>query len=222
MLVVDGGSITYGDELKNKNDAWPYLIDKDVKNIALKGKSCAHIELDILNYYYTISKFDTCIIAWPNIIRNFVYKADTRTYIDFGTKGFHSDFKDKTYVSLYYKKYFCLAESLKAQWLRCLRLISWFKQNKIDWLMFNQDTIEQKIYSMDLELFSWFHNSEDYQIQKIFSDLKKLEKEIILQKNYVGFTNNVLFDTTYTDHPTIEQHKQIADFVMQYYVKNTN
>lgn len=212
MIIVDGASITYGDELVNRKNAWPYYVDKNVINLAKKGKSPARIEIDILSYYYNVKNFNECIIAWPSADRQTVYKADSREYVDYNLQGFHhSVYKDKNFVKNYYKKYFCQVEAVRTHWLRCLRMISWFNDHKIKWMMLNQNTIEQKIYNEDKKLFPWFHNTNDNQIKEIFSQLKTLEKEIENQKNYIGFNNYFLS----AHHPTKEEHKEIGKYVKE-------
>jgi len=217
MLIVDGGSITYGDDLTNRKDAWPYLIDNNIINLALKGKSPERIELDVMSYYYTNNKFNECIIAWPTTVRNCVYKADTREYIDFNSQALFSDtYQDSYYVKNFYKKYFCQAENLRRHWLRCLRLISWFNQQNIKWMMLNQDTIEQQIYKENRQLFPWFHNTNDDQIEKIFEDLKTLEKEITNHRNYVRFSDYCIFAGK-TAHPNKQEHYDIACTVKEFW-----
>lgn len=210
MLVVDGASITYGDELVDRKDAWPYYLDKNVVNLAKNGKSPENVEIDILSYYYNVERFNECIITWPPVYRQTVYKADAREYVSFNASGFiQGSYKDKKFIEIYYKKYFCQVESLRVHWLRCLRMISWFKDQNIKWMMLNQDTIEQKIYNEDKNLFPWFHTTNDAQIKKMFLDLKTLEQEIIKQKNYIGFDNYVLAN----HHPTKEEHKEIGKHI---------
>ena len=216
MLVVEGGSITYGDGLLNLKDAWPYYVDENAVNLALKGKSPDHIEMSLLSYYYTQSKFDECIIAWPSVIRKCLFKADTREYIDFNAIGLFSDYyKDDRFVREFYKKYYCQFESLKTHWLRCLKLIAWFKQHNIRWMMINQDRVEQEIYNGDKSLSPWFHNTNDEQIKKIISDLQILEAEILKNSNYVLFKDYFMsgYQKNSDDHPSKEEHKIIGNHI---------
>jgi len=216
MLVVDGGSTTHGDGLDNPKDAWPYVVDQNVISLAKPGKSIDHIEISLQSYYYNTAKFDSCIVAWPNTIRKCVYKADTREYVNYGPRGLHGVHSDDKFVNAYYKKYFCQLESIRTHWLRCLRLISWFNQNNIRWMMLNQDRVEQQIYTQDLILFPWFHNTNDNNIKEMFANLKTLEQEIINQKNYKGFTDYWIANRKHGgNHPNKEQHLAIGKHIKE-------
>jgi len=218
MLVVDGGSTTYGHGLDNLKDAWPYIVDPNAISLAKPGKSIKHIEISLQSYYYNTAKFDCCIIAWPNTVRTCVYKADTREYVGYGPRGLYGVYNDDKFVNTYYKKYFCQVESLRTHWLRCLRLICWFKQNNIRWMMLNQDRIEQEIYTQDPMLFPWFNNTNDNDIKEMFSNLKTLEKEIINQKNYKGFTDYYIGSRENGGvHPNKEQHIKIGKHIKEWW-----
>ena len=206
MLVVDGGSITYGADLQDKTQAWPYMVNKNVINLALKGKSSPRVEIDVQSYYYNVQKFDQCIIAWPNITRNFVYLADKREYVDFNALGMHNVYQDKKFLESYYTKYFCPVENLRVHWLRCLRLIAWFQQENITWMMLNQDCINQNIYNVEKSEFTWFNNTSDQQIEQMFIELQILEQEIKDKKNYKGFDNYYIADS----HPNADEHLVIG------------
>jgi hypothetical protein len=219
MLVVDGGSKTYGDGLDDIKDAWPYILNSNVINIALKGKSPERIEADILNYYYTTNKFSHCIIAWPNINRRCVYNATNRLYIDYNSHGlFHSEYTDNQFVNKIYKKYHCNTEQLKQHWLRCLRLIGWFKSKNIIWMMINQDYIEQQIINVlksnDVDrkriVLPGFDNTNDEQIKNIIFELDILQTEIEQHENYRLFNK---YSMPGPGHPSKQEHEKIAKVI---------
>lgn len=65
MILVNGDSFTFGEELDNRSKAWPYLIDADLYNTAGPGYSNDAIvrttvaDVDEWNNYYKFA-----IIAW--------------------------------------------------------------------------------------------------------------------------------------------------------------
>lgn len=67
MILTVGDSFTYGSELVDRHNAWPYLLDHTVKNLGLGGSSNDRI-FRITVEETAAAKFDVVIIAWsfPN------------------------------------------------------------------------------------------------------------------------------------------------------------
>lgn len=67
MILVNGDSFTYGEELANRENAWPYLINLNVLNIAGPGYSndtIVRLTTQFIEDDLHISRFKYAIICW--------------------------------------------------------------------------------------------------------------------------------------------------------------
>ena len=69
MILTIGDSFTYGSELSDPKLAWPYLLGKDVVNLAVPGASNDYIFRNTIGYLHK-NKVDVVIVVWttPNRI----------------------------------------------------------------------------------------------------------------------------------------------------------
>ena len=63
MILIVGDSFTYGEELKNRNLAWPFLLNAEVINLAMPGYSNDAIIRSVVNLVET-TEVNQTIIAW--------------------------------------------------------------------------------------------------------------------------------------------------------------
>jgi hypothetical protein len=75
MILTVGDSFTYGSELLDKNSAWPYLLNKTVKNQGANGSSNDRI-FRVSIEETCLNKFDFVIVAWSFTNRKEVYQKD--------------------------------------------------------------------------------------------------------------------------------------------------
>jgi lysophospholipase L1-like esterase len=82
-LLAVGDSFTYGEELADLNNAWPYLLGKkigyDVVNMAKPGAGCMRALRYVVEQVYT-DRPDLVLIAWPSPGR--VEFADNEGFFD--------------------------------------------------------------------------------------------------------------------------------------------
>mgnify|MGYP003641749916 CR=1 FL=1 len=63
MILTIGDSFTYGSELEDRKQAWPYLLGEEVVNLAVPGASNDYIFRTTIDYLQT-NVVDQVIVVW--------------------------------------------------------------------------------------------------------------------------------------------------------------
>lgn len=133
MLWVTGCSHTYGDDLTDKTQAWPYLLanmlELDCVNNAVSGGSNERI------VYQTVKSKPTTlkIIAWTHIERTTRYDPDNNFEVNFNPQLKHSLYgkRDsfKKYSKLHYMHWYNDLYAFK-HWLQQIILLQRYMQDQ--------------------------------------------------------------------------------------------
>lgn len=142
QLLAVGDSFTYGDELKDRYQAWPYkladLLDYEVHNMGLSGCSNASIVRRTLEEL-AVSKYDLVVIGWTSPGR-IEWKDDIgiayNIWPGYSTNG--QFFKDHpwredllNYINKHHKPEYLYQQYL----MQVVMLQSYFKANNIEYRM---------------------------------------------------------------------------------------
>ena len=200
MIYFFGDSFTYGDELSDRNCAWPFLLgqmlDCPVTNFGVPGASNEYI------IRKTLEKLDEgnpelVFLSWTDCNRREFYKdtlittnTSTAERFDF-VKHYYSDWHDSLHS---FSNWACQVRTMRG-YLESLNIPYWFTcslGNKLVW--------------------------EQYQDSDEF---EKWNKQIV-DKKFIGWPQQDFIDWTATfplapgGHPLEQGHKNIAEKIYEY------
>ena len=228
MLYVDGASNVYGDDLEDRNLAWPFLLsqklDIPINNVAQRGKSNQHMLFDLINNCIT-NKPKFVVLAWQPVIRKMVVRRENNCVIDMSVNSIIEDYdKDrdfKKYQELTYKYW---SNFLYDAW-NFLQIIicaqNFLKTHNIPYLMFNDTdqtdilhllTISSADVKIKNRILDAFDCLDDSEIKKIEYSISSLYHNIDHDRYYdfSWYTHKLV---NFYTHPNAEQHRIIANFV---------
>jgi len=182
MLWATGCSHTYGDDLQDKTQAWPYLLanmlDLECVNNAVSGGSNERI------VYQTVKSKPTKlkIIAWTYIERFTRYDPSNNFEINFNPALEHSLYGQqpnfKKYGKLHYMHWYNDLYAFK-QWLQQIILIQKFLHNQ-SYVMINTTDNRFKYYTANWEdfiasvkNFVCFDNMNDEQLYAEYCEIQQ-------------------------------------------------
>ena len=229
MIYVDGASITYGDGLHDpQNEAWPACLsrqlDVTVINNSKVGKSNEHMIFDTINFCLD-TKPKLAIVTFSPITRKFFVRRENNHHIDITPSSSNSVYQNhkelQQFQTLLFKYW---SNHLNDCWkflqsIICLQ--SFFKSYNIPYLLLNADdqstlisllTISSQSVKVKDQLLDAFSEMSDEEILKVEKQLKTLYDNID-HENFYKFEWHFRKLTYFTNHPTADQHKIIANFV---------
>lgn len=227
-----GCSFTYGDDLTNKNDAWPSLVSADKKidfvNGAVSGGSNERTMYQVIK---NIDDHDSFYIAWTDISRFTRYFYDNHEInfnINLKNYRFSNDTCFLEYGKLHYRYWYNELYAFKT-WLQQIVLLqTYLDARSKKWIMINSFDNQLKRWTCDWSDFNnnvksllCFDQMNDEQLFSEHAEIKKLEKQINLDR-FLGWKTITLKTLTddhpkgQTGHPLEQGHRAIADYILSY------
>ena len=199
MLWATGCSHTYGDDLQDKTQAWPYLLanmlDLECVNNAVSGGSNERI------VYQTV-KSNPCklkVIAWSYIERITRYNPENNFEVNFNPqlshKLYENDYAFKEYGKLHYGKWYNDLYAFKS-WLQQIILLQKYLDNR------------QQSYIM--------LNASHNRYSRYVTDWKNFNNSV---KDLVCF-DNMTDDQLYAEHCEIQQYIDLIDTRRYYNIQD--
>ncbi len=227
-----GCSLTYGDDLENKNDAWPSLVAKSKKidfvNGAVSGGSNERIVYQVVK---NLDEYDRFYIAWSDISRFTRYFNDNHE-INFNIQLENRRFSNEpcfvNYGKLHYRYWYNELYAFKT-WLQQIVLLqTYLDANSKKWMMINafgnnveRWTSDWPDFNNSVKSLLCFDQMEDEQLFLEHSEIKKLEQKIDTTR-FPGWKNVSLATLTrdypkgLTNHPLKQGHQAIAEYILSY------
>ena len=156
MLWATGCSHTYGDDLQDKTQAWPYLLanmlDLECVNNAVSGGSNER------TIYQTVKSQPSTlkVIAWTHIERTTRYDQDNNFEVNFNPHLIHklyaNDYAFKEYGKLHYSKWYNDLYAFK-NWLQQIILLQKYLQDQ-PYIMISAADNRYSCYTADWENFN--------------------------------------------------------------------
>lgn len=230
-LYFNGCSHTFGDDLNDRNNAWPALIAKSLNcnflNDAMSGGTNDRI------LYRTIKnahKFDKFYIAWTVTSRFTRYRSDNNHDVNFNPLLRHSIYDNSTEFKDYGRLHYAFWHNelyIFKLWLQNIILLQRYldsinkpyvmvnsDHNYIDRWSAGRDSFNSSIKS--LVCFDLMNNETLYNEHVEIQDLlKQIDKT-----NYIGWESwwltqaCQLYPTGPTDHALEDGHKYIANYIL--------
>jgi hypothetical protein len=226
MLWATGCSHTFGDDLKNKKNAWPYLLAKDLElgciNNAVSGGSNERIVYQTLK----TKKKKIFVICWTYISRFTRYRSDNNYEVNFNVHTindlFNKDYSFHEYTKLHYKHWYNELYSFKLWLQQIILLQNYLKQIEQPYLMLNSTQNNLNLWVCNKENFignvKEFINFDLMNDDQIFSEWQEIQRyySLIDKKSFFDIENYFLtqYNSSYTigktKHLLEEGHKRIA------------
>jgi lysophospholipase L1-like esterase len=200
-LLAVGDSFTYGDELQDQSNAWPFLLGKhisyDVKNLALPAKSNDYIVRTVVE---NADEYDLVIIAWSHYAR-MEFSDDLGTYdIWPGNAGklFPDKMSYRKELIEYMNRHYDDVHSYTKYLLNIILLQGYLEQNNKRYVMLDA-----------------FGNTQARDLNTIL--VKKINSA-----NYLGWPNESMMEWTYgcikgsNGHFLEDGHKLVADKIYEH------
>ena len=227
MLWATGCSHTFGDDLEDKSQAWPYqlakLLNLDCKNNAMSGSSNERVVYQTLK----ANRSDLFVISWTYIQRFTRYKSDNNFEINFNPHGIHRDLSNKyyykEYTKLHYKHWYNELYSFKI-WLQQIVLLQSFleKNNQLYCMVngthnnLNRWICKKENFFKNVKELINFDLMNDDQIFDAWNEIQKYHS-LINKETFFDIENYYLtqYCSTYpvgpTGHLLEDGHKKIAE-----------
>jgi|LauGreDrversion4_2_1035121.scaffolds.fasta_scaffold72026_3 hypothetical protein len=189
-LYFNGCSHTYGDDLRDKNCAWPVLVAKtlacDFVNDSVPGGSNQRI------MYRTIKnmhQFDKIYVVWTYTSRFTRWRADNNHEINFNIHfkhGMYGDTKEyQEYSRLHYRYWHNELYAFKL-WLQDILLLQNFlKHHNKPYVMINADnnlidrwTVDRKSFNNTVKSLLCFDIMDDIQLLTEHEEIQRLVQSI--------------------------------------------
>lgn len=208
-LLTIGDSFTYGEELADRNLAWPTILaNKLGYKLTNLGKPGSGNTRMIRKALMHSCSFDLVVIAWSHYAR--IEMADEYGVYDIwpgSNEHVHNNLPHRQQLIRYITKYHNDVYDLEQYLIDIILLQNFFNQNNIKYIMVNS-----------------FGNN--YKELENCGDLKELEKQI-QKTNFLGWSNNNapfenMMDWTYGSpkgpqgHFLEQGHEQVADKIYEY------
>ena len=199
MMLTVGDSFTYGSELADRLNAWPYLLDRTVKNQGKAGSSSDRIFRITVEETAT-TKFDFVIVAWSFPDRKEVFQNDHRQNGPICIN--HSFSNGMPWVSDYFKYSYDRDFAFRKWFTQIIALQGYLKSIDQKYLFCNVAGLQRDYFKYSQEL--------GHLLNKIDQDF------------YVGWPENGMLEWT-KDTPTgpaghflDEGHKLVAEKINEH------
>lgn len=203
-IYANGDSWTYGSELEDPNDSYPYLIGQELNlnviNNAKGGSSNDRIHRTSIKDILKIineGQVPFVIIGWTNINR-FELNNTNHDWIQFGQwPNFPYDEFEKEYISKFGSDY----GAMEKYCLQVFTLQTFLQYYKIPYLMFNAwQYIKSELYNKDLDIYD------------TFADTSRYLHELTL-KSYLTIWGEEMFHSG--GHPSELGHIKIKELILE-------
>lgn len=232
-LYFVGCSHTFGDDLENKNSAWPALVSQrmncDFVNDAVSSGTNDRIMYRTIKH---AQEFDKFYIAWTYTSRFTRYRADNNHDVNFNVQLSHSIYRQspefKTYGGLHYKFWHNELYNFKL-WLQNIVLLQRYLSSLgKSYVMINtwhnlvdRWTTDWNNFNSSVKSLLCFDNMDDQQLYNEHVEIQRLLSQIDFT-NYYGWNN--WWITQLCDHypvgPTghlLEQgHSAVAEYILKH------
>lgn len=232
-LYFNGCSHTYGDDLSDRNLAWPALVAKQLScefvNDAVSGGSNDRIVYRTINHAH---KFDRIYIAWTYTTRFTRYRADNNYEVNFNPQlknsmyGSNPEFKE--YGKWHYQVWHNELYSFKL-WLQDIILLQRYLEsiNK-PYVMVNSDNnyldrwnVGWPSFNSSVQSLLCFDLMNDNQLLQEHTEIQLLLSQINTD-TFIGWQDwwltkvNDLYPVGPTGHLLDSGHQYIADYIQKH------
>ena len=232
-LYFGGCSHTYGDDLDNREHAWPAVLANQLNcqyvNDSMSGGTNDRIKYRTLKY---ADQFDKFYIAWTYTNRFTRYRADNNHDVNFNSQLVNQLY-GKTdeylqYGKLHYSVWYNELYSFKL-WLQDIILLQrFFESIKKPYVMINTDNNLIDRWSVSCNLFNdsvkslvCFNSMNNQQLQNEHIEIQNLLKQIDFSK-YIGWNSWWLtkmlkdYPVGRTRHLLAEGHYATAQYIIDH------
>lgn len=232
-LYFNGCSHTFGDDLPDKNLAWPSLVANHYKhefiNDSIGGGTNDRIKYRTIKY---ADQFDKFYIAWTYTSRFTRYRSDNNHDVNFNVQ-LMDNFYGKTaeyqqYGKMHYSIWYNELYAFKL-WLQDIILLQrFFESIKKPYVMINSSNNSIDRWSAGCDLFNdsvkslvCFDLMNDEQLYNEHLEIQQLIKQIDLSK-YIGWNSWWLikmadnYPTGKTGHLLAEGHRATAQYIIEH------
>jgi lysophospholipase L1-like esterase len=199
-LLTVGDSFTYGEELSDVNNAWPFLLGKklgyEIINLAKPGSGNTRM---VRHAVEQIDNYDIIIIAWSHFARTEL--ADESGFYDLWPGC----------SSLPHKKF--------SSWRS--EVIEYYSRHHNDQYLYNQYLINVVLLQNYLKI----QNKKYLMLDTFNNNIYRKDNEVsnqIDQTYYIGWPNETMMEWTYNTpqgpggHFLEQGHEQVADKIYEY------
>jgi lysophospholipase L1-like esterase len=199
-LLTVGDSFTYGEELSDVNNAWPFLLGKklgyEITNLAKPGSGNTRM---VRHAVEQIDNYDIIIIAWSHFARTEL--ADESGFYDLWPGC----------SSLPHKKF--------SSWRS--EVIEYYSRHHNDQYLYNQYLINVVLLQNYLKI----QNKKYLMLDTFNNNSYRKDNEVsnqIDQTYYIGWPNETMMEWTYNTpqgsgrHFLEQGHEQVADKIYEY------
>jgi lysophospholipase L1-like esterase len=208
-LLAVGDSFTYGEELNNLNNAWPFLLgnklDYEITNLAKPGAGNTKI---LRNTIENADRYDIIVVSWSHFAR--IELADEHGIYDIWPGNHGNLFKDKlsfrkdilNYINRHHDDVYLYSQQL----INIILLQNYLKQNNKKYIM--------------LDSFIECYNPESSR-----EKMRLLMPQLVNQINstyYLGWPNETMMEWTYGcskgpgGHFLEQGHELVANKIYEY------
>lgn len=232
-LYFNGCSHTFGDDLKDKNYAWPSLISKSLScefvNDAVSGGTNDRIMYRTIKHAHSFDKF---YIAWTYTSRFTRYRSDNNHDVNFNPQLKHNLYGSKLefekYGRLHYVFWHNELYSFKL-WLQNIVLLQrFFDSIGKSYVMINSCsnfvdrwTVDWNQFNNSVKSLLCFDLMDDHQLYDEHTEIQSLISQINFS-NYYGW-NNWWITKLHDDYPVgatghlLEQgHDAVANYILNH------
>lgn len=232
-LYFNGCSHTYGDDLNNKNLAWPAVLSNQLGysfvNDSMSGGTNDRIKYRTLKY---ADQFDKFYIAWTYTSRFTRYRADNNHDVNFNAQMANSLYGNtpeyQQYGKIHYSIWHNELYAFKI-WLQDIILLQrFFESIKKPYVMINADnnlidrwTVSCELFNNSVKSLLCFDLMDDEQLYNEHVEIQNLIKQIDLSK-YIGWNSWWLtqmlkyYPVGNTNHLLSEGHQVTAQYIIDH------
>jgi len=232
-LYFNGCSHTFGDDLKDQNQAWPALVAEHYKCDFLNDSVSGGTNDRIM--YRTIKhsdQFDKFYIAWSYTSRFTRYRADNNHDVNFNPMLVHSVYADSTefkdYGKLHYLYWHNELYAFKL-WLQNIILLQrFFESIKKPYVMVNAHnnlidrwTVDWPLFNNSVKSLVCIDLMNDLQMHAEHTEIQNLLKQINVN-HYVGWNTwwlvklKELYPTGPTGHLLEQGHRATSEYIINH------
>lgn len=232
-LYFNGCSHTFGDDLRDRNLAWPALVAKHLQcefvNDAVSGGTNCRLQYRTIKH---VQDFDFFCLAWTYNARFTRYRADNNHDVNFNPQLIHSLYGDcvefSQYAKLHYAFWHNELYALKLQLQNIIMLQRYLSSMNKRYIMINAYHNNIKRWNVDRNLFNssvksliCFDLMSDEQLDAEYAEIQNLIKQIDTT-NYLGFDSWCITDLHKqykvgpTGHLLADGHQAVADYLLSH------
>lgn len=234
-FYFNGCSHTFGDDLTNKSNAWPYLVannyNADCFNDGISGGTNDSI---LYNTLKNIDKYDKFYIAWTYVSRFTRYRSDNNHDVNFNVGLVHQLYENNSefinYGKLHYSYWFNELYAFKLWLQQIILLQNTFKQNNKPYKMIfliknniNEYTSSRQSFQNQVQLLKSFDITSDKLFDQHFEEIQNyvslIDDTHLIDWNsdYIEISKlSKVFATGKTNHLLEDGHRAIAEYIIKH------